>query len=87
MIHFNHCCSIVKFFEASFNRSRDTNRKFYRRYAFDGASNMCGIYNGLSAQLIQILPTHIHTWSATHVFDLIFCDTTDVRETTTLFNI
>ena len=56
--------------------------------AFDGVSNMSGIYNGLSAKLIEIIPIHIHTWCAAHVFNLVLCDTADiVTETTTLFNI
>ena len=29
--------------------------------SFDGAANMCGVYNGLQALLKQVRPSHVHT--------------------------
>lgn len=42
--------------------------------AFDGASNMNGEYNGVSAKLKDLVPNHIHTWCYAHVLNLVISD-------------
>lgn len=44
--------------------------------AFDGAANMCGQYNGVSAKLSEIIANHVHTWCYAHVLNLVLSDTT-----------
>lgn len=36
---------------------------------FDGASNMSGQYNGVSAKLKDLVPNHVHTWCYAHVLE------------------
>lgn len=53
--------------------------------AFDGASNMSGAYNGLTAKLSDIVPNHIHTWCYAHVLNLVLSDTAQVLPSTISF--
>lgn len=53
--------------------------------AFDGASNMSGPYNGLTAKLADIVPNHIHTWCYAHVLNLVLSDTCKVLPITITF--
>ena len=53
--------------------------------AFDGASNMSGPYNGLTAKLSDIIPNHIHTWCYAHVLNLVLSDTAQVLPITISF--
>lgn len=43
--------------------------------AFDGASNMSGEYNGVSAKLKELVPNHTHTWCYAHVLNLVMTNT------------
>lgn len=53
--------------------------------AFDGASNMSGVYNGLTAKLSDIVPNHIHTWCYAHVLNLVLSDTAQILPSTISF--
>lgn len=44
--------------------------------AFDGAANMSGQYNGITAKLPEVIANHVHTWRYAHVLNLILSDTT-----------
>ncbi|XP_074030798.1 uncharacterized protein [Leptinotarsa decemlineata] len=53
--------------------------------AFDGASNMSGQYNGLTAQMASKIPNHIHTWCYAHVLNLVISDTAQCLTVTISF--
>ncbi|XP_025405010.1 uncharacterized protein LOC112679433 [Sipha flava] len=44
--------------------------------AFDGAANMSGHYNGVTAKLSEVITNHVHTWCYAHVLNLVLSDTT-----------
>lgn len=44
--------------------------------AFDGAANMSGHYNGVTAKLSEVITSHVHTWCYAHVLNLVLSDTT-----------
>lgn len=44
--------------------------------SFDGAANMSGEYNGVTAHLQGVNSTHIHTWCYAHIFNLVVTDCT-----------
>ncbi|XP_025196206.1 zinc finger MYM-type protein 1-like [Melanaphis sacchari] len=44
--------------------------------AFDGAANMSGQYNGVTAKLSEVIANHVHTWCYAHVLNLVLSDTT-----------
>ncbi|KAL4083714.1 hypothetical protein QTP88_029030 [Uroleucon formosanum] len=44
--------------------------------AFDGAANMSGHYNGVTAKLSEVIANHVHTWCYAHVLNLVLSDTT-----------
>lgn len=53
--------------------------------AFDGASNMSGQYNGVTAKLFETVPNHLHTWCFAHVLNLVMCDTAECTTSTITF--
>ncbi|XP_031353775.1 uncharacterized protein LOC116178426 [Photinus pyralis] len=46
---------------------------------------MSGVYNGLTAKLSAIVPTHIHTWCYAHVLNLVLSDAAQVLPSTISF--
>ncbi|XP_065210573.1 uncharacterized protein LOC135838749 [Planococcus citri] len=44
--------------------------------SFDGAANMSGQYQGVSAHLKSANPLHIHTWCQAHVLNLVMTEST-----------
>ncbi|XP_054259308.1 uncharacterized protein LOC128984050 [Macrosteles quadrilineatus] len=56
--------------------------------AFDGASNMSGQYNGVTAKLCSVIPNHIHTWCYAHVLNLVLTDTAQcINKSINFFNL
>lgn len=54
----------------------------------DGAANMQGQYNGLSAKLTNDSPEHMHVWCYAHILNLVMADTTNsVITSATLFSL
>ena len=46
--------------------------------SFDGAANMSGKYNGLTAMISEVASLHVHTWCYSHSLNLVISDATSV---------
>ena len=56
--------------------------------SFDGAANMSGIYNGVSAKIASVASLHVHTWCYSHSLNLVLTDAaSSTTLATTLFGI
>ena len=56
--------------------------------SFDGAANMSGIYNGVSAKIASVASLHVHTWCYSHSLNLVLTDAAaSTTLATTLFGI
>ena len=56
--------------------------------AFDGAANMSGAYNGVTAEISSVASLHVHTWCYSHCLNLLLADAASAcMQALTLFGI
>ena len=80
--------------EALFNLLNNTLQKFGLDLkncvgdAFDGAANMSGAYNGVTAKISNVASLHVHTWCYSHCLNLLLTDAASAcTQAMTLFGV